>query len=62
MTSCDRCDVPPDCKSAVQDLVLRRRQMKMNWKERICGLSEHQPDDARVLCCLSYSEGHVFSW
>ena len=49
-------------KCVVQELVMRERQVESNWKERLCGLSDHQPDDCRVLCCVSYCEGAIFSW
>lgn len=43
----------------VQDLLLEERQVERNWKERICGLSDYQPDDCRVLCCVSYNRGNI---
>lgn len=55
-------DSPVRWKTVVQDMLLEARQMERNWKERICGLSDYQPDDCRVLCCTSYHLGKVLPW
>ena len=49
-------------KRIVRDLVAQRRQVGQNWKERICRICDHQPDNRGVLCCLSYEHGSLLSW
>ena len=36
--------------------------MGQNWKERICRICDHQPDNCGVLCCLSYEYFSILSW
>ena len=49
-------------KKIVRDLIAQRRQVDQNWKERICRICDHQPDNCGVLCCLSYEHFSVLSW
>ena len=36
--------------------------MERNWKERVCGLSDHQPDNAGVLCAVDICQQCVLAW
>lgn len=60
-------------KTVVKEIVLRKKKELRNWKERICGLSELQPDTEGVLLCVDfcphltqllagYSSGAVYIW
>ena len=31
-------------------------------KERMCGISDHQPDHAGSLCCATYYNGQILMW
>ena len=46
----------------VRNLILQRRQVECNWKERICGLSDHQPDSCGVLCSVDYYNDTILMW
>ena len=45
-------------KAVVKEMVLREKQQLRNWKERICGLSELQPDTEGVLLCVDFCLHH----
>ena len=51
-----------DWKRVVKEIVLQRRKVLRNWKERICGLSDHQPDSCGVLCAVDYCSNLVLAW
>ena len=62
--------VPPPCsaqggvcwKMRVRDAVLERRQVERNWKERVCGISDHQPDNTGVLCAVDSCQQYLLAW
>lgn len=62
--------VPPLCsaqrgvcwKMRVRDAVLERRQVERNWKERVCGISDHQPDNTGVLCAVDSCQQYLLAW
>ncbi|CAI8030263.1 F-box/WD repeat-containing protein 8 [Geodia barretti] len=60
-------------KAVVKEIVLRKKKELKNWKERVCGLSDLQPDRDGVLGCADfcrhleqllagYSSGAVYVW
>ena len=49
-------------KVVVKEIIEHRKQVLQNWKERKCGVRDHQPDSAGVLTAVSYSEQTLLSW
>ena len=49
-------------KVRVREAVLERRQVERNWKERVCGISDHQPDNAGVLCAVASCQQTILAW
>lgn len=46
----------------VKEIVEHKKEIFQNWKERKCGVKDHQPDNAGVLIAASYSEQTMLSW
>ena len=49
-------------KVVVKEIIQHRKQVLQNWKERKCGVRDHQPDNAGVLIAAGYSSQILFSW